>query len=507
LTDTLARRYTYGNFADLSTIGSEADFFLGIPARQREMLTLAKVQVLEQREATKAIIESNIAGANAICRELGIQTERLEHAIQTGSEAVTTAIGDLGEMIAGELGEIRWELVQLRAVSEQILAVLRQPRSTEARELLNQGIRNLVNDKLEQAEERFNLALRLDNTDYQILMNLSAVELRKGDALRALGFVHDALTLPTNLDTQARADALWHLARIHYAAHDYAKAFQHAQQSTAILSTPRRILQLGVYAILDGNVQEGFSLIARAVRQDPRLFAVAASTPDLASHQPDSFRLLGALSSEALTELQDLLKKLKPTVDGLRDLTAVSARHLDRFRARFETATQSSQEGSYSEWRQAAQTLSTLQVIPDLLRNLNQAAVELTQTQQAESAARQQLAQARLRAEKSQPKGLGCVPWIAAIASGMVAQAFVMQRASTAPQSSQMTFIILVNLAFWGVLAASYLAIGRYQGNCSRLVKSCEASLNGCKIAVETARSKFADAEQSVTAALSKAGC
>ena len=505
MTDTLVRRYTYGNFADLPIFGPEADFFLGVPARQREMLSLAKAQVLEQREAAKAIVESNVAGADAICRELGIQTERLEQAIQGGSEAVVTAIGYLGERIAGELGEIRWELVQLRAVSEQILAVLRQPRSAEARELLNQGIRNLVNDKLEQAEERFNLALQLDNTDYQILMNLSAVELRKGNALRALVFVHDALTLPPNLDTQARADALWHLARIHYAAYEYPKAFEHAHQSTAILSTPRRILQLGVYAILGGNVKEGLSLIARAVRQDPRLFAVAASTPDLAAHRSDIMRLLAALSTEALTELRDLSQRLTATVDDLRDLTAVSCRHLDRFRARFETVVKSSHEGSYSEWRQAVQTLSALQVIPGLLRSLHQSALDLTHQQQAALAASKQLALARLRVEKSSPKGLGCVPWIAAFAAGMVAQVFAMQGWPTTPESSHS--LVLVNLAFWGVLVGSYIGIRRYQSHCSSLAGACEASHEGYTTSVELAKSRFVDAEQAVIAALSKAGC
>jgi len=503
LTDSLVRRYTYGNFADLSTFGSEAD--LGASARQREMLSLAKLQVLEQREAAKAIVETNVAGADAICRELGIQTKRLEEAIQGGAEAVATAIGDLGERIAGELGEIRWELAQMRAVSEQVLAVLKLPRSTEARELLNQGVRNLVNDKLEQAEERFNLAFQLDNTDYQILMNLSAIELRKGNAPRALGFVHDALTLPPNLDRQARADALWHVARIHYATREYPKAFEHAQQSTAILSTSRRILQLGIYAILAGNVGEGCSLMARAVRQDPRLFVVAASTPDLAAHQPDCLRLLGTLSTEALTELRDL--RLTASVDSTGNLTAVNPQHIDRFRARLHAVLQSAQEGSYSEWRRAAQTLSALQVIPDLLRSLNEAAVALAQRQHVELAASEQLALARRRVERSRPSGLGCVPWMAAFVAGMVAMSFAMQSAETIPKSAQSTLILLVNFSFWGVLVVSYIAISLYQRHYSILLGACEASHKDHTTSVELAKSRFTDTEQSVTAALNKAGC
>jgi len=146
-------------------------------------------------------------------------------------------------------------------------------------------------------------------------------------------------------------------------------------------------------------------------------------------------------------------------------------------------------------------------VIPDLLRSLDQAALELTQKQQVELASSHKLALAHRRVERSSPKGLGCIPWMAAFVAGMVATSFAMQRASTIPKSSQSTLILLVNLAFWGVLGVSYMGISLYQRHYSSLLGACEASHKGHTTAVDLAKSRFMAVEQSVGAALNKAGC
>jgi tetratricopeptide (TPR) repeat protein len=498
LTDTLVRRYTYGNFTDFPVFGPEADFLLGIPARQRELVSLARAQVLEQKRTTKTVFESNVAAAAAICRELSIQTEHLEQAIAGGAEAITLAIEDLGDRIAGELGEIRWELVQLRALSEQILAVLRRPRSTEARELLDQGVRNLVNDKVEQAEERFNLALRLDNTDYQILMNLSAVELRKGNALRAVAFVHDALTLPQNLDAQARADALWHLARIHYAIHEYPKAFELAQQSTTLVSAPRRVLQLGVYAILGDMLMEGLYLIEAAVRQDPRLFSVAASTPDLTAHQRDCLSLLGKLAAEVLNAVQKGCQKLAPIADEVGKLRRVPSGYSARFRTRFEAVLRTSRDGSYSECREALSILTVLEKVPDLLRRLDRSTLEFSQSQQAELLAKEKLALARKRFNKLPGWVTGCF----SVGAAFGVETILVLLTIKIPINP-----VIVGGVFWLVLGVSLFGFTVYDKKCDRMVRELEENRDGHTAAAALAQSKHGDAELSVNAALERAGC
>jgi len=504
LTDTLVHRYTYGNFAALPIFGPEADFLLGIPARQRELVSLARAQMLQQKRTTWAVFEKNVAAAASICRELSIQTEHLEQAIAGGAEAIALAIEDLGDRIAGELGEIRWELVQLRALSEQMLAVLRRPRSTEARELLDQGVRNLVNDKVEQAEERFNLALRLDNTDYQILMNLSAVELRKGNALRAVAFVHDALTLPQNLDVQARADALWHLARIHYAIHEYPKAFERARQSTTLVSTPRRVLQLGVYAILGDMLTEGLYLVEAAVRQDPRLFSVAASTPDLTEHQRDCLNLLEKLSTEALSALQKGCQELGLAADEVGKLRRIPPGHAARFRARLEAVLLTSRGGSYSECREALRTLSALEDVPDLFRRLDRSALEFSQSQQTEFLAKSKLDIARQRFKEPAGWLTGC--FLVGAGIGAMGLTVMAQVGHILPRDGAAGGL-LAGGAFWLGLGVAIFGFYVYGNHCDRLVRELEENRDRHVAAAALAQSKHDDTERSVNAALKRAGC
>jgi tetratricopeptide (TPR) repeat protein len=505
LADTLIQRYTYGNFAEVPSFSGESDFFLGIPARQREMISLARVQILEQREAASEIARSNMAAADVICSELNSQTERLEAALERNSDATVLAIEDLADRISGELGEIRWELAQLRSVADQILQVLKKPRSTEAMELLRQGIRNLVNDKLEQAEERFNLALRLDNTDYQVLMNLSSVKLRQGNAPRAIEFASDALTLPEDLDPQARADALWHLSRIYYSMPDYSRALEHGHQSASLLPIPRRLLQVGIYAILTGNRAEGVKIIEEAIRQDPRLFAVTASASDLREHRSAILPLLASLSSEALAEAQARSRELAAKVERAGDLSAVHSRTLQRFRGRYKNLVNVLSDGSYSKWREASDGLLALQPLPDLLKGLHQTNVELTEKQKKEGVAAQQLADAELAVKKI-PGALGCVPWIAPFLASFIASGIGIKIAQENP-GLYWPGIILINVAFWGTLVASLIWVGRFERRRTSRVETAKAHLQGCKAAVAEARSKLDRVRQSVADSLTKAGC
>jgi len=60
---TLVQRYTYGNFSDLPHFGPEADFFRGLPARQQELVSLAKAQIDAQEQTKSAVGASNFVAA------------------------------------------------------------------------------------------------------------------------------------------------------------------------------------------------------------------------------------------------------------------------------------------------------------------------------------------------------------------------------------------------------------------------------------------------------------
>ncbi|MDA8020318.1 MAG: hypothetical protein MPN21_23005 [Thermoanaerobaculia bacterium] len=241
----LVQRFVHGNFAVASLVDSEADQHLGVPARQRQLLSLVKSQAAVS-DRTLKVLETQSAELRAVVQnEIGRHSASLESAVQQGAAVVAAAVDELGRKLSAELVGILWELHQIRKTEDQILEVLKRPRSTEAKELLQQGVRHLVNDKIKDAEERLLLARQFDSTDYQILMNLSAVELHKGNADAAKDYVRDAMNLPAELDEEARCEALWWLARLHYVTEDYKDAVAVAELSLELESDPRRDFQYG----------------------------------------------------------------------------------------------------------------------------------------------------------------------------------------------------------------------------------------------------------------------
>ncbi len=319
----LIDRYTFGNLSSIF-LGPEADLVYGIPNRQRELIQLSKKQIEMQKNAAKYIAASNIQAADMINREIEGQTRALEKVISEAGDNIASAIDMLGDRVCGELSEIRWELEQLKSVSEQILEVLKRPRNIEAQELNRQAARNLINNKIEEAEDRLKRALKLDNTDYQVWMNLSYVSIHKNKADEAITFINDALTLPEYLDNQAQADALWSLARVYYTIEKYDYCFMIAKKSLNLISTPKRIFQTGVYSILSGHKDEGLKLIEQAIHQDPVIFALAATEPDIETIRKDILMLLNRLSQDILDRTNEGLKQIQDDFELIKNGKALS---------------------------------------------------------------------------------------------------------------------------------------------------------------------------------------
>jgi hypothetical protein len=313
MSNTLVKRYTFGNL-HIAPSSQEGYLLYGISARQRELVSLAKSQVEAQKEAARNIMSSHFQAAQMISREVENQTRDLERSVGQMSDEISSALDYLGDRVCGDLSEIRWELAQLRAASEQILQVLKRPRSTEAQELIRQGVRHLVNNEIVEAEDRLRKALERDTTDYQVLMNLSYIALHNNNADEAIVFTNKALTLPENLDVDAKAHALWSLARIYYTLEQFSQSYSLARKAIDIVSNSKRIYQTGVYALLSGSKGEGIALIRQAILQDSAFFAVAATDPDLNSSKNDILALLAALSAEIQKQASDSWQMLGDTL-------------------------------------------------------------------------------------------------------------------------------------------------------------------------------------------------
>ena len=315
---SMIEKYVYGHTRPLPGLSPEGDFFYGIPKRQKELISLTKQQIDMQQVAAKNIAASNIEAADIIVREIENQTSSLEQVIGNIGDNISNAIEVLADRVCAELSEILWELEQQRAISEQILAVLRRPRSTEAQELIRQGLRNLINAKYIEAEDRFRRALDLDNTDYQVLVNLSYIALHNNKEQEAINYLNDALSLPEKLDDKAKADALWSLARVYYAINKYEQCYSYAKESLKAYEDTKRTFQAGVYAILCHRKEEGMILLEQSIKKDHTNFSLVSVEPDLDIIKSDVFTLLSRLSREALRESQNSLGHFEEAITTMK---------------------------------------------------------------------------------------------------------------------------------------------------------------------------------------------
>jgi len=219
MSGSLIARYTYGN-----TLPDLVIHHIGVT---EELQSLAKEQIKIQKTTSEDITRRNVEGAQIISSEIDQQTHELERAMERfasnvsasvllAADQISDAVDMLGDHICADLDEIKWQLAQQNEALDQILRVLQQSRSNEANQLVQQGTRLYINGEYEDAEERFRLALELDKTDYQVLMNLGFIEIRKDNAAAAHAFFKKAFSLPGNINSVCQAKTLRAIARLYY---------------------------------------------------------------------------------------------------------------------------------------------------------------------------------------------------------------------------------------------------------------------------------------------------
>lgn len=312
----LMDRYTKGNIS--LPPGPAHDFLFGIPARQKEMISLAKDQIASNQHAAQLIAQSNFESAQMMINEMNKQSIELQSIIDESADRVIESINLLSTRVCTELSGIRWELSQIKSLTEEILGVLKTQRKIEAQELNRQAIRNMINGKNDEAEKRLLQAYELDNTDYSVLMNLSYLSLNKNDSKDAIRYTEDAFNMPGDLDNDSKANALWSLSRIYYTLKQYDKCVDQAKESLKFVSTPKRVYQTGVYAVLANRKEEGFSLIKKAILQESSIYSLAITDPDLSSVRNEILAMLDKLSADGIKSLKNSFAEVE------RDLMPLS---------------------------------------------------------------------------------------------------------------------------------------------------------------------------------------
>ncbi len=293
----------------------------GYTDAERALICIAERQLETQEEATQEIINSNIESGNRIVEEIANQNSMLQSTIVECTVHTILSINKLEKKLCAELAEIQWQLTQVSGTLDAILTVLKHPRNTEAQELVRQGVRNFNQGKYPEARDRFLKAYELDNTDFQVLYNLGFIALHDEDAEHAIMYFQDASTLPDNITSTAKAQAMSSLARVHYVIDEYMEAFNISKRALEVEDEPKRIYQTGVYGLLaQAKDDVGLKLLQKSILRENSLFALAAGDPELEPFRHEIFTMLHLILMQQQSKnhkaLENLIKQKDCMLSG-----------------------------------------------------------------------------------------------------------------------------------------------------------------------------------------------
>lgn len=303
-------------------------------AKEQALVYMLDQQIAYQNKSSQAIINSNQKNAETIAQEINQQTKQLsslkEELIQI-EELSSERFDRLGELIETKfnevnrelrkgnqlLSEIKWQLIQVNKNLSRIINLLENKRNTEARELVRQGVRLFIYNKVEISKERFLKAYELDKTDYQVLLNLGFVELRLNNVKNSISYFKDAVTLPSKLENVDTARALWALARSYYVDKNYEVAWKTAKKARQLFDTNNAnyIFQEAVYASLAGHLNYAIQGLKQAILLNPNLFGEVACHKDLVNVQKEVYVLLNELLETAKSNINQRVIKINEFID------------------------------------------------------------------------------------------------------------------------------------------------------------------------------------------------
>ncbi len=363
-------RYTFGNIG----ITGEHEIYNEItrngPNRQQALISLQQKHLDALKHVSDEFRHSNTEEAQMVIGEIAELERRLSDAIEIATSAAADQISEsvfhLGRVLGTELSEIKWVLKQQSRLQEGILKALMLRRKTEARELVDQGIRHYVNGEYDEAKARFLRALDCDTTDYQVLKNLAYVSLNKDQPEEALKYFNKALVLPPpeDFDPTSKSDTLWEIARLHYATGHYQSALEFAKRSLELDSQPaaEKIFSTGVYACLASDRTQALIYVEQAIRTSPPLFVRTATDGDLKSCRSQMFTLL----SKLYMEITDRIVEFDKQIQSLRIQVSTNAENseymsfLRLVRERHSTLQARKGKASYSDSVKIAHQMSEL---------------------------------------------------------------------------------------------------------------------------------------------------
>jgi tetratricopeptide (TPR) repeat protein len=285
--------------------------------------------------ATTAAVALQTAEAVRFRDEQATQARELKSAVEDSTrvlrksiEGTGTAITEMHGAVVDQLSHVRWAMAEQNQLLRGIFDILREGRSNECRQLVEQGEKNMQARYYAEAEERLTLALTFDNTDHVLHQNLGLVAIHLGKPDIALKHFKRALAFPPKTKSHGDrgrvafflARAATHAARALYAKGDtrgaaeyFAKALEHDDAAA------KNWYDLAVMCAYEANGRAAETALRKAIALETEFYAQALGDTELDPVREQVDRLLLTLRDEA----RDALEIALPEFAALEQLAAL----------------------------------------------------------------------------------------------------------------------------------------------------------------------------------------
>jgi tetratricopeptide (TPR) repeat protein len=317
---SLAQRFVAGSNRIHVTIPEQRAFFIGMPQDVRDLKKISSA-MLAARVETVHELQRGFAEQTMAINEIRGQLSSLEFAVSEGFQELSDAVVHLEDTLCAELGEVKWVLGQMDGKLGELVHLVKFPRETEARELVEDGVKALATGHLDDAEYCLAKAVETKRTSFQGNMNLAFVFLHKDDAEHAIAHFRKAADYAPAADKDgAKVLALENLARAYFAASNFAAARENIEQALALRAQHRdRSLhseyQHATYCVQAGDTRTAVQNVVNLCREAPQFFLAASTDSDLEPARNELLKALDELANDEQRRADEMVAQARRNLD------------------------------------------------------------------------------------------------------------------------------------------------------------------------------------------------
>ena len=259
-----------------------------------------------QREVGENIIRDHHEVANQICSDIRSMSEILSSDIEYGFDKVSS-----------NLLEVKWTLEQIFSEAKALIDALLNSQAVKARELYKQGTENYRLGYFSEAKERYLKALKFDNTNEFIHINLGFIYQRESDTNKAIEHFKKAADFAENNFIKARS--LQFLGRSYFSINDQNQACNVIKEAVIVSKSEKNHLDCtydySKYLLLLKKEDEAYEYANEIIRKRPEYYYKYFEDVDLINNVNQYLPILSRIRVEMFTRFENILKDLSMSIN------------------------------------------------------------------------------------------------------------------------------------------------------------------------------------------------